>query len=173
MQDDDTAYWRDVPGTSGKYQVSRGGTVRRVYATGVRDLMQIRIKRGGNNRYVRLMIDGQVKQWSVNKVVSMAWLGPAPPGMVSYHINGLQDDNRLDNIAYAYTTELGKRFGHRTSTRRAVLKIDREGNVVEIYRSARAAAIADYISRQAVLDRCYNKVKKPYSLNGYNYQFED
>ena len=38
--------------------------------------------------------------------------------------------------------------------------------------SARAAAKANHMSYQTVLDRCHGKVKKPFALDGYTYQFD-
>lgn len=56
--------------------------------------------------------------------------------------------------------------------RKSVVKVSEDGTEVEIYRSVRQAAIANHMSDQTVLDRCYNKVKKPFALDGYTYQFE-
>ena len=54
-----------------------------------------------------------------------------------------------------------------------MLKIDRAGEVVDVYRSAREAAKANYMSYQAVLSRCKGKVKKEYALDGCTYRFEE
>ena len=59
------------------------------------------------------------------------------------------------------------------AARRPVVKITPAGEVVEAYPSARAAAKANHMSYQAVLDRCNGKVKKPFALDGYDYRFED
>lgn len=58
------------------------------------------------------------------------------------------------------------------SSRRPVEKVDMNGAVVEVYSSARAAARANHMSYQTVLDRCNGKVKNPYTLDGHNYRFE-
>lgn len=57
------------------------------------------------------------------------------------------------------------------SRRRPVAKIDSAGNVIAVYSSAREAARANFMSYQAVLDRCNGKVQKPYVLDGFTYQF--
>ena len=55
-----------------------------------------------------------------------------------------------------------------------VFKVDRQGNDVEIYRSARAAAQANYANHHAILDRCHNRIKNPYELfGGYTFRFEE
>ena len=62
--------------------------------------------------------------------------------------------------------------GHRTDRRKCVVKVSKSGEEVEIYRSAREAAKQNNMSYQTVLDRCHNKVKKPFALDGYTYRFE-
>lgn len=57
------------------------------------------------------------------------------------------------------------------SARRPVAKVDSSGNVITVYASAREAARANFMSYQAVLDRCNGKVQKPYALDGFTYQF--
>ena len=52
------------------------------------------------------------------------------------------------------------------------MKVTENGDEVEVYRSAREAARKNSMSYQTVLDRCHNRVKKPFALDGYTYQFE-
>lgn len=97
--------------------------------------------------------------------------GGPPPGKVAYHRNGDLADSCLHNIAFATPQELGAKTGAQSS-RRPVEKIDTSGEVVAVYSSARAAARANHMSYQTVLDRCNGKVKNPYALDGHNYRFE-
>ena len=53
-----------------------------------------------------------------------------------------------------------------------VAKVTPAGEIVAVYQSARAAAKANHMSYQAVLDRCNGKVKKPYALDGHTYIFD-
>jgi hypothetical protein len=55
----------------------------------------------------------------------------------------------------------------------AVLKVNQEGEVIACYRSAREAARRNYVSYQTVLDRCHNKTKNPFWLDGYSYVFDN
>jgi len=52
------------------------------------------------------------------------------------------------------------------------VKIDKAGNIVALYRSAREAAEKEFISHNSISTRCLNQVKHPYRLTGYNYQYE-
>lgn len=175
-QDNGPNWWRDVPGYRGKYRVNRLGEVQRVYPSGlVRDLTPY--KKGGkklrDRLFLHLSIDGKTKEIQLLKIVAEAWYPGHNKGLVPYHKNGLQTDNRVDNIAYITKQELGRRTGHMAGRRKSVVKVSEDGTEVEIYRSARQAAIANHMSDQTVLDRCHNKVKNPFALDGYTYQFEE
>jgi len=171
-------YWRDVPGTGGKYQCSRGGDVRHVWPNGKTTLLKPYLLRSEchkncrNRLHVHMRIDGKDKVRALISVVADTWLGQPPPGMVWHHANGSLHDNRVDNIKPITRRELGLKTGAR-STRKSVEMIDPAGQVVELYASARDAGRANNMSYQAVIDRCHGKVKKPYALTGYTFRYED
>jgi hypothetical protein len=130
-------------------------------------------KNGRKHRqFVKLTINGKSKEVPVMKIMQQTFLGDAPSGEVPYHKKGILTDNRVDNIGFISRQMLGHITGGRTAKTKCVFKIDRKGDVVEIYTSARKAAKANHMSYQTVLDRCHNKVKKPFELDGYTYQFE-
>ena len=106
------------------------------------------------------------------KVMAKTWHGNRDESLVPYHKNGIVTDNHADNIGFATKSELGRMTGYKTNGRKSVIKISEDGEEVEVYRSAREAAKANHMSYQTVLDRCHNRVKKPYALDGHTYQFE-
>lgn len=174
--------WRDIPGYDGAYQISRMGDVRSWRWRGRCSkkphlLTQYKRQPRGNghrsNRYyVKLTTpDGKAREVAVIGIMVDVWLGGRPPGMVAYHRNGDLADNCLHNIAFATPKELGTKTGAQSS-RRPVAKVDKSGEVVSVYPSARAAARANHMSYQTVLDRCNGKVKNPYALDGHDYRFE-
>lgn len=59
------------------------------------------------------------------------------------------------------------------SRRKAVVKIDNYGEIVEVYSSARMAAKANYMSHQTVTDRCNGKCRSIFAPDGYAYAWED
>lgn len=173
-------FWRDIPGFNGKYQANRDGDIRRRFSSGkVRDMTPF--KRSGPKKekilrdrlYVKLSLDGKSKDVPVLKIMADTWKGKPPDGCVPYHINHIVVDNRADNIGFISRKELGRLTGGRTRRRKAVFKVDQDGNEVEVYRSAREAARNNNMSYQTVLDRCNGKVKNEYALDGYTYRFED
>ena len=174
--ENEPGWWRDVCGYGGKYQVSRHGEVRRVNSTGLVHDMTAYTKSGRQFRgrlFVKLTKGGKSKEEPLLQIVAAAWLGQTPAGKVPYHMNGIVTDNRADNIGFITRSELGKRTGAMADARAIVFMVDRDGEVVEIYRSAREAAKANFMSYQSVLDRCHNRIKNPYALNGYTFQFEE
>lgn len=174
--------WRDIPGYGGAYQISPRGEVRSWRWRGNRFAKEPRLlaqyKRKANRptprpiRFVKLTTpDGKSKDWPVLRLMVLTWYGGCPEGKVPYHKNGVLADNSLNNIGFITRRELGKKTGAKAK-RVAVKKVDPEGEVVEIYPSARAAAKANHMSYQTVLDRCHGKVKNPFALDGHNYQFD-
>ena len=172
--------WRDIPGYDGMYQLSRMGEVRtwryrkdrRLKAP--RLLVQYMRHRGqySRRRVVKLTdAEGKTKEVPVLGLMVSVWLGGPRPGMVPYHRNGDLSDHSIHNIAFATRKELGRMTGA-AANRIPVAKVTPDGEIVALYSSARAAARANHMSYQAVLDRCNGKVKAPFALDGHNYIFD-
>lgn len=168
-------WWKNIKGYDGRYRVSRCGDVQRVFPSGlVRDMTPYR-KRGkthGNGLFVKLTANGKQMEVPMLKVMAETWHGNRDKDLVPYHKNGIITDNRADNIGFTSRKELGRLTGHMAGRRKCILKIAETGEEVEAYRSARQAAKANHMSYQSVLDRCHNRVKNPFALDGYTYQFE-
>lgn len=172
--EDGAGWWRDIPGYNGKYRVNRNGDIQRVFQNGlVRDMTPYKAssKNAGNGLYVKLTADGKPKAVAVLKIMVQTWYGGKGGNLVAYHRNGIVTDNHVSNIGFTTREELGRLTGH-MARRRTVFKVARDGEEVEVYPSAREAARANNMSYEAVLDRCHNKVKNPFALDGYTYRFE-
>lgn len=170
-----TETWKDIPGYDGKYQLDREGNCRRVFKSGKTRLMTPYQKKSmsGSNRYiVKLTKDGKSKEEILMQLMAKTFLGPVPDGCVPYHKNGMQSENHINNIAYISKKELGKKTGAAAS-RKTVVKIDSNGEIVEIYPYAREAAKKNYMSYQTVIDRCNGKCKSAFAPDGYAYAWEE
>ena len=173
-------WWADLPGYNGTVQVSRIGEVRRVWPDGTVSMYVAYMKHGETSerihrrrRFVKLRTPGgKVKEIGVHKAVWLAFNGHPPKGLCVYHLNGDVADNRLDNLGLIDRKKLGHMTGGTTNRWPRILKIDRDGEIVQIFQSAREAAAHEFMSSQAILDRCHGRVKNPYALNGYTYQFD-
>ena len=166
--------WTDIVGYDGKYQVDREGNIRRVFPSGkTRPMTPYHKKMSGSQRLVvKLTINGKAKEEILLQIVAKTFLGECPEGCVPYHKNGCQFDNYVNNIAYISREELGRMTGA-NSRRQPVAKIDSNGEIVEVYSSARKAAKENYMSYQTVIDRCNGKVKSAFAPDGYAYAWED
>ena len=171
--------WKDIPGYDGKYQASVDGNVRRVYLSGKTKLMtpyrksSVKAKKILRDRlFVKLTKDGVSKEVPMLSVMVSTYFGAVPEGKVPYHKNKIVTDNFVANIGFIDRVTLGKMTGA-MARRRPVVKINRQGEIVDFYTSAREAARKNNMSYQTVLDRCNNKVKKPFELDGHNYQFDE
>ena len=171
-------YWRDIPGTGGKYQASRNGEVRHVWPSGKTTelkpyLLHSECKRHCRHRlHIHMRIDGKDQVRALISVIAATWKGPPPAGMVWHHANGNMWDNSIENIRAITRRDLGKKTGAQ-ATRKSVEMLDAYGNVVELYASTRDAARANHLSHEAVRQRCLGMVKKPFALTGYTFRYED
>ena len=170
--------WKDILEYNGKYQASIDGQIRRVYQSGKTKLMTPYKKNSKtarkilrNRLFVKLTKGGMSKEVPMLKVIAVTFHGLTPTGKVPYHKDGFVTNNTAWNIGFIDRKTLGKMTGAE-SKRKPVSKIDRRGEVVDFYSSAREAARQNYMSYQTVLDRCNNKVKRPFELDGHNYQFD-
>lgn len=166
--------WKDIPGYDGKYQADKEGNVRRVYKSGkTRILMPYHKKMRGSQRLVvKISIDGKGRDVILMNLIARTFLGPAPKGYVAHHKNGCQSDNYLNNIEYIKNEELGKINGAR-ARRKPVAKLGRDGEVVEVYSSARAAGRKNFMSYQTIIDRCNGVCKSAFAPDGFAYAWED
>lgn len=161
---------KPIKGYNGRYWIDADGNIDHVYKTCVRR-MKPRRHRGV---LVIALTDANGKRHThkVAHLVSDTFLPPRPQGHVVYHKNGNKGDPSLGNLGVISRTELGKMTGHQ-SKRKAVVKFDwRTQQAVEVYRSARQAAKANYMSYQTIMDRCNGKVKGPIAPDGYIYQWD-
>ena len=166
--------WKDVEGYDGKYQVDREGRIRRVYSSGKTRLLQPFCKKTSSNKrlVVNLTMDGKAKEVTLIQIVARTFLGEPPKGYIPYHKNGCQSDNYVNNIAYISRKERGRKTGPQ-SRKQSVAKINSNGEIVDFYSSARECARQNYISRQAITDRCNGKCKSAFAPDGYAYAWED
>lgn len=146
--------WYDIPGYDGKYQINYFGNVRRALKRGYKALHPY-IKTTNGRRVVKLNCKEQV----VMKLMQITFIGELPPGMVTYHKNGIITDDALNNIGIITRSELGRLTGRGNGCETSVVKIGEEGQIVDFYRSVREAGRKNHMSYQTILDRINGKVK--------------
>lgn len=162
--------WKTIDGYDGRYQVNPFGEVRRVCKR--KCVMMTAYDRHGS-MVVKLSMNYKSKEHKVAHLVAAAFLPARKSGQACWHKNGVKTDNYVGNLQWISRRELGKKSALLADKRRTVAKVAPDGEVISFYPSARAAARANHMSYQTVLDRCNGKVKKPFELDGHNYVFSD
>lgn len=166
--------WRDVKGYEGRYEVSNEGDVRRLYKHCKR-LMTPYVKKTSNNKRIIVKLtdfNGKSKECTLANIVAQAFLECPDMSYRVVHKNGIQTDNYVQNLQYMSMSEIGKRYGA-SSNRIPVAKIDKNGEVVEFYSSARESARKNYMSYQTIIDRCNGKCKSLFAPDGFAYCWDE
>ncbi len=107
-----TTFWKDIPGYEGWYQVSVDGDVKSLprtvtkigasYFTVKGRLMALNKSTAGYPQ-VTLMKGGKERTWRVHRLVMLAHRGASD--LFIDHLNGVRDDNRLENLEYVDNRE--------------------------------------------------------------------
>lgn len=158
--------WVDIPGYKFRYRINEDGIVQKLDGK-----QWVTLKYSTNKRAeVRLLtVDGKREHVPVVRLMAQAFLGGYRRGMTIVHKNRAKADNSLDNLKIVTQSEASAMAD---AKRKPVEMVDRSGNVIEVYRSGKAASEANYVSKSAVSERCRNNRKDPYQLTGYTFRFE-
>lgn len=163
--------WVEVTGYRFRYQVHESGRVRKQLPDGSWYYLNAYIS-GRRRACVKMRTEDNRKvDVPVVWLMADAFMGGRRPGYNIVHRNGAKMDCAVENLTFVSKRECGKLSC--TNRRKAVMKIARDGEVVAIYKSGREAARKNYISQNSIWARCRNKVEDPYSLDGFNYQYEN
>lgn len=166
--------WKPIPGYDGKYEVSFFGQVRKQTKSQPRMLTAYEKKNRKGSRYlvVKLTKDGKGKEVKLSKLVYETFKGPVPDGCSITHKDESFSNNEANNLIILTKEELGRRTGYRAK-HKPVLKCTADLIPIEVYRSAREAAKANYMSYQTVIDRCNGKVKSLLAPDGHVYMWDN
>ena len=101
--------WKDITGYEGYYQVSNSGNVKSLdrvvkhrtsgFLTLKGKLLKPR-KSTQDRKYVDLNKNKKAKRFYIHTLVAQTFIGERPKGYDICHINGNNQDNRLENLRY-------------------------------------------------------------------------
>lgn len=165
--------WRDIPGYEGRYQASTEGRIRKAWPGARKPLILAQGLRRKKEKmlYVRLYNGSRYASLPVLRLVALAFC-KVPEGSLVIHKNGLHSDNRLCNVEIMTPQEAGSRVCGRHHARPVVM-IDRQGEIVECFGSAREAGRRTGVCFECVRDRCNRTVRDEFRLTGYSYRWDD
>lgn len=92
--------WKDIPGFEGHYMVSDDGHVMSLKNGKNRILSRV-IDPSSGYLVVCLRKDDKQRNYSVHRLVAVAFIGPISNGLVVCHNNGDKFDNRVSNLRIA------------------------------------------------------------------------
>ena len=152
--------WKTIDYDS-RYQVSNFGRFRKKNPkNGYRYLKPYR----KHNKFVIHIND---KEMTCARLVANYFIKKLTDDDCVYHKNKLEFDNYYKNLIVMSRSELNKKVGHLSRSKRVVEVKD--GEIVREWRSSRKAAKCLFVSHQTVNDYCNKKVKNPM----FNLMWED
>ena len=143
--------WKQIDNTN--CEVSNLGRFRKKNKKGYRYLKPYKKQHG--NIYV---IKTDHKELNCSRLVAHYFIRALKPEEVVYHKNHLQFDNFYRNLEILNRSELGKKVGHISKSKRVVLV--EGGEIKKMFRSGRECEKKLFLSRQTISDYCNNRTKK-------------
>ena len=171
--------WKMLDGYFWPYRINEDAQIEKLWPSGEWRPVKPYIMREGRGAYAQGILavhlklaDGTRRNVMVKHLMADAFLGGRKPGDAYTHRNGCISDCSLGNIVKTTQSSMGKLHGG--GMRKSVEKIDRDGNVLDLYSSVTEAAKKNYVSRKVVYYRCTDKIEgDPFSLLGYSFRYED
>ncbi len=104
-----TQEWKDIPGFEGRYQVSSVGKVRSLMNNSLqpRKVPLVLKDRPTGDRYrkVYLSVKNRRYNFTIHRLVLLTFTGTPNVGQQCAHLNGIRDDNRLENLKWVSPKE--------------------------------------------------------------------
>lgn len=165
--------WKDIPlPTKYRYQASTIGRISHLYPSGERVVLsECYIKTLSGYATGLVMADGHCQKFQTISLIAKTWLGVRDSSWQAIHKNGIRSDHRVANIQYIKRGEIGTIANRKK--RKAVLKINSDGEAIEVYASARECAEKNHFCYASIKRRCHGDFKTVLASDGFAYCYED
>lgn len=158
-----------IPGYAKEYRISEEGVVQRKRPNGSWTNVAPSMERSA--LYVKLRRDdGTRHSKSVRSLMRDAFFGGPRKGYCLTSANGMKYDCSLYNLRWKRIQEARATCGR--MKRKPVVKINRQGEVVEFYGSIVEAAKKNYVSTASVSRRCNQELDDPFGCFDFTFEFE-
>lgn len=135
--------WREIPFKElNDFEISNNGAVRRKGSTVLKSHSM-------RNGYVRYSLCGSML--TAHRLVYLTFVGEIPDGYVIDHINGIRDDNRVENLRCITQSENMKHsqeMGHKGQKK--IEQYDKSGNFIKLWPNIEVAAKEYSVTSRAI-----------------------
>lgn len=161
--------WKAIDET---YFISNYGRVKKIYKKypeGKFMMTYPKYQRSSTQMYVKIY----GKETSVHKLVAEYFVDNPNNYNCINHKNGIQHDNYHANLEYCSRTKMSSIVAKvKYKDKSSIVAIDADtGEIIDYFKSSRAAASSLYTNRQSVLDNLNGKTQKTYC--GYIFKYEE
>ena len=167
--------WRELKGFRYPYRISEEAKIERQLPDG--NWMRLNpYFSAGAGRSSALYVNIAVfpmghKRFPVTRLMALAgWIPKKKAGQIYWHKNRCTQDCSARNLELISASEKSRR--QKGPNRRSVVKIGRDGNELEVYRSIAEAARDNHVDRGVVTARCLGDVQNPFDLLGVSFRYE-
>ena len=161
--------YKILKGTSLTYRISTDGIVERQLKSGKWRQLSPSIHCGVAIVSLRVP-PGVSKSVTVNSLMRDYFMGGPKRGFKVAHKSSSVLDCSLNNLYWATQKQIANKSNF--STRKPVAKIDRNGEVIEVFSSATEAAKKHFMSVSSVTARCRGRIRDPFIGYGYTFKYE-
>lgn len=176
----DCEIWKDIPGFEGRYQAGSFGNIKSLSrivntGTGKRNVLEIIRKVFVNKKtgyaMVAIRVNKKFKQFSVHRLIGIAYLQNKEKKKEINHKNGIKTDNRVENLEWVTSSENSKHkydiLKFNTLNNKGSKKIAqyKEGDLIRIWPSGAEVERGGFNVRNV-----YTAMKLKRKCAGFNWQ---
>lgn len=173
----DELNWTPIPSYDGWYEINAEGQVRswknRNHSNRAKTPSMMRlIFTNGAGAYTLSPKRNKIINAKVSHLMAITFMGGIPEGMTVYHLNGNTRDNRVCNLKIGTPEEAYAHINKVEKNRRCVFKVGKNGEILEVYKTATEAAKKNFVSLPTVIEHCRKKIKNPFKYLDFTFCYD-